>query len=65
MRNEKTKAQRITDLICQIYDIAHETTDYDESAEILDELGWAVGELSAIGNGLGDKLGIDFNECIR
>lgn len=42
-----------------------ETNTREDKVELLDELGWTIGELSAIGNGAGDELGLDFGLMIR
>ena len=58
--------QEIVDAIGRIADLLNdEEIDRQDKIEILEELGWAIGELSALGNGAGDELDIDFGLMIR
>lgn len=58
--------QEIVGAVCRIADLLNDDTiDRDDKIEILEEVGWAIGELSALGNGAGDELDIDFGLMIR
>lgn len=52
--------------IGRISDLLHdEEIDRADRIEVLEELGWAIGELSALGGAMGDELGVDFGLMIR
>lgn len=58
--------QEIVGAIGRIADLLNDDTiDRDDKIEILEELGWAIGELEAIGNGAADELDVDFGLMIR
>lgn len=58
--------QEIVVAIGRISDLLHdEEIDRADRIEILEELGWAIGELSALGGAMGDELGVDFGLMIR
>ena len=58
--------QEIVGAIGRITDLLHDDSiDRDDKIEILEEVGWAIGELSALGGGIGDELDVDFGLMIR
>lgn len=58
--------QELVVAIGRISDLLHdEDIDRADRIEILEELGWAIGELSALGGAIGDDLGVDFGLMIR
>ena len=58
--------QEIVGAIGRIADLLNDDTiDRDDKIEILEELGWAIGELSALGNGTADELDVDFGLIFR
>lgn len=58
--------QEIVNAIGRISDLLHdEEIDRADRIEVLEELGWAIGELSALGGAMGDELGVDFGLMIR
>jgi hypothetical protein len=58
--------QSLVEAIGRISDyLDDETNTRDDKLELLDEVGWAIGELESIGNGENDRLGIDFGLMIR
>jgi len=66
MTKKEFAVQEIVGAIGRIDDLLNdENIDREDKIEILEELGWAIGELSAIGGAAGDELDIDFGLMIR
>lgn len=58
--------QEIVEVIGRVSDLLNDPDiDRDDKIVIMEECGWAIGELHAICGGAGDELDIDFGLMIR
>ena len=61
MNKKEFAVQEIIGAIGRIADLLNDDTiDREDKMEILEEVGCAIGELSSLGNGVGDELDVDF-----